>query len=121
MAARPLTITVVNQCGTALTFGNVNAQHGEDISIQSGSNPLTNNGQDVLYTENSGLVGPQGSFSYTFDDGSGMAFNFDYNHPYGTGSTYVNVSPPSGYTSSMTTNNLAHHDASCTIALQQLA
>lgn len=121
MAARPLTITVVNQSGVSLEFGNVVTIHGEPITITSGDNPLPNQAQDVLYTENSGMIGPQGSFSYTFQDGSGRAFNFNYNHPYGTGTTYVNVSPPSGYTSSMPINNLPHHDASCTINLQQLA
>jgi len=121
MAARPLTITVVNQTGTTLQFGNVVTIHGEAIKITSGPNPLPNQGQDVLYTENSGLVGPQGSFSYTFQDGSGKAFNFDYNHPYGTGTTYVNVTSPGGYTSNMSINNLPHHDASCTINLQKLA
>ncbi len=121
MAARPLTITLVNQSHVTLQFGNVVTQHGETITITSGPNPLPDQAQDVLYTENSGLVGPQGSFSYTFQDGSGRAFNFDYNHPYGTGSTYVNVNSPQGYTSSMPTNNLPHHDASCTIVLQQVA
>jgi hypothetical protein len=121
MAARPLTITVVNQSGTTLQFGNVTTIHGETIQITSGPNPLPNEGQAVLYTENSGLIGPQGSFSYAFQDGSGRAFNFNYNHPYGTGTTYVNVISPTGYTSSMPINNLPHHDASCTIYLQQLA
>lgn len=121
MAARPLTITVVNNANVTLQFGNVATQHGEKIKITSGPNPLPNDGQDVLYTENSGLTGPQGSFSYTFQDGSGRAFNFDYNHPYGSGETYVKVQPPQGYTSTMPTNHLAHHEASCTIILQQLA
>ncbi|GEM_PF-1576730 len=121
MAARPLTITVVNQSGTTLQFGNVTTIHGETIEITSGPNPLPNEGQAVLYTENSGLIGPQGSFSYSFQDGSGRAFNFNYNHPYGTGTTYVNVISPTGYTSSMPINNLPHHDASCTIYLQKLA
>jgi hypothetical protein len=121
MAARPLTITVVNQPGLALELGNIVTTHGDPIVIQSGSNPLANQAQAVLYTQNSGTIGPQGTFSYTFQDGSGRAFNFNFNHPYGTGSTYVNVSSPNGYTSSMPINNLPHHTASCTINLQQLA
>ncbi len=94
MAARPLTITVIHQAGHTLPFGTVVTIHGEAITITSGPNPLPNDAQNVLYTENSRLVGPQGSFNYNFQDGSNRAFNFNYNHPYGTGTTYVNVISP---------------------------
>lgn len=121
MAARPISITVVNNCGTTVKFDNVSHQHGTTPKVTSGSETLTEGAQCTVYAENSGLVGPQGSFSFTFQDGSGKAYNFSYNHPYGSGETYVNVNDPSGYTDKMTENHLAHHDAYCTIELQQLA
>lgn len=121
MAARPISITVINNTNVVMAFGNANDVHGTLPVISSGSGTLMpNGGQCTVYAENSGLIGPQGSFSFLFQDNSGRAFNFDYNHPYGTGTTYVNVTPPSGYTDTMPINNLPHHDASCTISLLQV-
>lgn len=123
MAARPITITVINNTpNIVLAFTNPIAIHGTVPVISSGSGTLMPaGGQCSVYAENTGLVGPQGSFSFAFQDNSGRAFNFDYNHPYGTGTTYVNVIAPQGYAYQMTINNLPHHDASCTISLLQTA
>lgn len=66
------------------------------------------------------MIGSQGLFSFVFQGGSGKTYNFIYNHPYGSGETYVKVSDTNGYTDKMTENHLAHHDAYCTIELQKL-
>lgn len=124
MGNRDLTMTFINDLsGDALEFANIAHQHGKTPTIKSGANPVPPGGQIVIFTTNSNDLapGPQGQFTFSLSDSSGKAFNVDYNHPLGTGSTYVNVDAPSGYTSSMTSNNLAHHSASCTIHLQKLA
>jgi len=125
MTKRPLTITVINQnTGVSLNFDNVVDKHGRPIEIKSGPNPLPSGvGKAVLYTqEKSGAkIGPEGSFRYTFQNDPNMAFYFTYNHPYGPSETSVDVIPPPGYSSTMTDNHLAHHDASCTVNLLKLA
>ncbi|MCB9949417.1 MAG: hypothetical protein H6824_00375 [Planctomycetaceae bacterium] len=121
MAARPITMTWINKTDVELLITNFNHQHGTQPVVQSGPNPIPVGGQAAVYAENTGMVGPQGNYTLTFQDGSGRAFNVSYNHPYGTGETYVNVQPPDGYSYSMTQNHLAHHDAYCTIELLKLA
>ena len=124
MSNRPLTITITNQINNPqvqATFRDISTQHGEPLKIIQGNNPLQPNASDVLYTTNSNdfAPGPQGTFSYTLPDGS--VFEFSYTHPLGMGSTLVPCTPPSGYTYTMTQNNLAHQEASCVIVLSRRA
>ncbi|MCK5055092.1 MAG: hypothetical protein KAT34_00435 [Candidatus Aminicenantes bacterium] len=126
MAKRPIDITVVNDnTDVNLTFSEPKSQHGTTPEITAGDSTIkSNGGQCTVHAQEKDPVfgpGPQGSFKFDFDDDSGRAFNFSYNHPMGTGETYVNVTPPDGYTYSMTDNHLAHHNAYCTIKLQKLA
>lgn len=124
MATRPIDITLINNSNVIVKFGNAHAVHGTKPKVTKGSETLkTNGGQCTVHAEEKDPIvgpGPQGSFSFDFQDESGRAFNFDYNHPMGTGETYVHVKEPPGYTDKMTENHLAHHKAYCTIELLKL-
>lgn len=120
MASRPIDITVVNNTDVTVQFGNAHAQHGTTPVICNGGGTLPPGAQGTVCAHENDPIfgpGPEGYFSFTFQDNTDRAFIFDYNHPMGTGETYVNVTDPSEYTDKMTVNHLAHHDAYCTIEL----
>lgn len=119
MAARPITIKVINNTGKNLAFTNAQAKHGTVpvISVGSTSGKLKSESNCSVYAENTGMVGPEGSFSFAFEDKKSVAFNFSYSHPYGRAETYMHVTSPDGYMPEIT-GNLQKHAASCVIDLQ---
>jgi len=117
MAARPITITVINNTTKNLEFTNAHEQHGTPPIVATGpsSGKLKPGETCSVYAENTGMVGPEGSFSFELEN-KGGAFNFSYSHPYGKAKTFVHVTTPDGYAFDLR-GNLQQHDASCTADL----
>ena len=98
MTMNPITVNWVNESATPLKFvGNPTPQHGTPPSASPTELAASGGQASVVAYQNNGLSpGAEGTYNWQISSQEG-SFNVSYNHPNGSGTTYVQVVCPAGY------------------------